>query len=123
MALTPVIPVKVGNAPVALTTCSGLTLSPTTKVGIPTSAGDARTFPQGNVDIFVVHNTTGSSITLTAAVGKSPEQTAGDVSVDDKTYSIGANCICLIRTFPAVSKNGKVQLHASATGLQLYVFN
>ena len=108
MALTPVTPVKVGNAPVALTTCSGLTLAPTTKVTIPTSAGDARSFPQGNVEIFA---------------GALQISTAGDVSVDDKTYSIGANCICLIRTFPAVSKNGKVQLHASATGLQLYVFN
>ena len=123
MALTPVTPTRVGNAPVALTTCTGIALSPTQKVAIPVVKGDALTFEQASAGFFVVVNTTASAVTLTALVGKTAQQTNAGVDVDDKTYSIGANCICLIKTFEAATKGGQVQLYASGAGLQLYVFN
>lgn len=123
MPLSAVTPVKVGNTPVALTTCSGLAFAPSAKVDIPASAANAKTFPQASTGYFIVYNSTGSAVTLTAALDKTSQQTAAGVVVDDKTYSIAQHCICLVKTFEAVAKGGQVQLHASATGLQLFAFN
>ena len=123
MALTPVTPTRIGNAPVALTTCTGIDLAPTSTVNVPTVKGDALTFEQASVGNFVVLNTTASAVTLTALVSKTAQQTAAGVDVDDKTYSIGANCMCIVRTFEAASKGGQVQIYASGAGLKLFVFN
>ena len=123
MALTPVTPTRIGNAPVALTTCTGIDLAPTSTVNVPTVKGDALTFEQARVMNFVVLNTTGSPVTLTALAGKTAQQNAAGVSVDDKTYAIEGNCMCIIETYEAASVNGEVRLYASGTGLKLFVFN